>query len=147
MLLTPLICQTWWQVLSEDKWNDLHSTNQTYQCSFVTVSIKDNTIHEGEPYEAEHHFNWETHTPSAGVAGILIHIYGKFKTWKLKLSLMKKVSFKLWSRFSCISGMLVNIQGNRCNQKSQWTLNYSVKQYHHYSGIKGPGYLHYFEHF
>ena len=70
-----------------------------------TVSKKDNKIHEGEPYEAEHRFNWETHTPSAGVAGILIHIYEKFKTWKLKLSLMKKVSFKLWSRSSSIVGI------------------------------------------
>jgi hypothetical protein len=70
-----------------------------------TVSIKENKIHEGEPYEAEHRFNWETYTPSAGVTGILIDIYGKFKTWKLNLSLMKKISFKLWSRSSCISGI------------------------------------------
>jgi hypothetical protein len=78
---------------------------------------------------------------------MMLHIYGNFTTWRLKSSLIKMVSFKLWSRSSCISGMLVQIQGNRCNQKSQWTLNYSVKQYHLYSGIKGPGCLHYFGHF
>ena len=58
-----------------------------------TVSIKDNKIHEGDPYEAEHRFNWETYTPSAGAAGMLLHINGKFTKWKLKLSLIKKVSF------------------------------------------------------
>jgi len=38
-----------------------------------TVSIKENKIHEGEPYEAEHRFNWETYTPFVGVAGMLLH--------------------------------------------------------------------------
>ena len=70
-----------------------------------TDSIRDSKIHEGEPYEAEHCFNWETHTPSAGVAGMLLNIYVKFTTWKLKLSLFKKVSFKLWSWSSCTSGI------------------------------------------
>jgi hypothetical protein len=110
-----------------------------------TDSIKDNKIHEGDPNEAEHRFNWETYTPSAGVAGMLLHIYGKFTTWKLKLSLIKKVLFKLWSRYSCILWyLLVQVQGNRCNQNSQYTLNYSVNKYNLYSAIKKQGYLHLF---
>ena len=112
-----------------------------------TETIKDNKIHEGDTDETEHRFNSQTYTLSAGAVGMMLHIYGNFTTWRLKSSLIKMVSFKLWSRSSCISGMLVQIQGNRCNQKSQWTLNYSVKQYHLYSGIKGPGCLHYFGHF
>ena len=40
-----------------------------------TDSIKDNQIHEGDPDEAEYRFNSETYTPSAGVAGMLLHIY------------------------------------------------------------------------
>ena len=75
-----------------------------------TDSIRDNTIHEGESYEAEHRFNWERHSSSAGVAGMLLHIYGKFTTWKLKLSLLKK---------NCSSYEVVQAQGNRCDQNSQ----------------------------
>jgi hypothetical protein len=62
-------------------------------------------MYEGDPDEAEHRFNWETYTSSAGAAGMLLHINGKFTTWKLKLSLIKKVSFKQWSRSRCISGI------------------------------------------
>jgi hypothetical protein len=84
-----------------------------------TESKKDNKIHKGDPDETEHRFNSETYTLSAGAAGLLLHIYGNFTTWRLKLSLIKMVSSKLWSRSSSISGMLVQIQGNRFNQKSQ----------------------------
>ena len=49
--------------------------------------IKDNKIHEGDPDETEHRFNWETYTPTAGAAGMLLDIYGKFTTSKLKLYL------------------------------------------------------------
>ena len=45
-----------------------------------TDSIKDNTIHEGDPHEAEHRFNWEKYSPSAGTAGMVLHIYGNFTT-------------------------------------------------------------------
>ena len=69
-----------------------------------TFSIKDKTIHEGDHYETEHRFMWETHTPSTGAAGLLLYIYEKFTTLTLKLSLIKKVSFKLWSRSSSVSG-------------------------------------------
>ena len=55
-----------------------------------TDSIRDSKIHEGEPYEAEHCFNWETHTPSAGVAGMLLNIYVKFTTWKLNYLFLKR---------------------------------------------------------
>jgi hypothetical protein len=34
-----------------------------------TVSIKNNKIHEGDPDEAENHFNSETYTPSVGAVG------------------------------------------------------------------------------
>jgi hypothetical protein len=84
-----------------------------------TESKKDNKIHKGDPDETEHRFNSETYTLSAGAAGLLLHIYGNFTMWRLKLSLIKMVSSKLWSRSSSISGMLVQIQGNRFNQKSQ----------------------------
>jgi hypothetical protein len=59
-------------------------------------------IHEGDPDEAEHRFNWETHSSSAGVAGMLLHIYGKFTTWTLKISLFRTVSFKLWNKSGSI---------------------------------------------
>ena len=36
--------------------------------------IKDNKIDESYPDEAVHRFNWETYTPSAGAAGMLLHI-------------------------------------------------------------------------
>ena len=52
-----------------------------------TVSIKDNKIHEGDPHEAEHHFNWETYIPSADVTGMWLHIKRKFTTCKLKSAL------------------------------------------------------------
>ena len=45
-----------------------------------TESLKDNKIHEGDHDEAENHFNSETYTPSAGAAGMLLHINGKFTT-------------------------------------------------------------------
>jgi hypothetical protein len=45
-----------------------------------------------------------------GAARMLLHInekftMWKFRTWKLKWSLIKKVSFKLWSRSSSIIGI------------------------------------------
>ena len=43
-----------------------------------TVSIKEITIHGGEPYEAEHRFNCEMYAPLACAAGMLLHIHGKF---------------------------------------------------------------------
>jgi hypothetical protein len=36
--------------------------------------IKDYKIHEGDPDETEHRLNWKTYTPSAGAAGMLLHI-------------------------------------------------------------------------
>jgi hypothetical protein len=54
-----------------------------------TISIKDNKIHEGDPNEALHRFNWEMYTPPVGTAGMLLHIYGKLTKWKLKLSLKR----------------------------------------------------------
>jgi hypothetical protein len=77
-----------------------------------TDSIKDNNIQLGDAHEAEHHFNWETYTPSAGAAGMLLLINGKI-TWKWKLALIKKISFKLWSRSSyiiiCLRSWLVTM--------------------------------------
>ena len=54
-------------------------------------SIKENTIHWGDPHEAEHRFNRETNSSSAGVAGMLLHINGIFTIWKFKSSLYLKM--------------------------------------------------------
>jgi hypothetical protein len=54
-------------------------------------SIKDNTIHGGDPHEDEQRFNWETNSSSAGVAGMLLHINGKSTTRKCKSSLYLKM--------------------------------------------------------
>jgi hypothetical protein len=63
-----------------------------------TDSIKDNKIHEGDPNEAEHRLNWETYTPSVATYKCKIH--------KVKIEIIsEKVSFKLWSRSSCINGI------------------------------------------
>ena len=50
-------------------------------------------------------FNWETHSSSAGLAGMLLHTYGKFTTWTLKVSLFRTVSFKIWSQSGYNSGI------------------------------------------
>jgi hypothetical protein len=91
--------------MSKDKWSDLQSAQTKHISVHSWHGLKqDYTIHEDDPYEAEHRFTWETYTPSAGVAGILRHINGKFTRWTFKLPLIKKVLFKQWSRTSCISG-------------------------------------------
>jgi hypothetical protein len=101
----PVICHTWWPFMSKDKWSDLQSAQTKHISVHSWHGLKqDYKIHDDDPYEAEHRFNWETYTPSAGVAGILRHINGKFTRWTFKLPLIKKVLFKLWSRSSCISG-------------------------------------------
>ena len=108
MLLTPITGQIThgeksWAKTNEVTCNQYKPNISVFICD--TVSIKDNKIHEVDPYEAEHLFNWDMYTPDAGVAGMLLHINGKFTTWKLNLSLIKKVTLKLWSRSSCISGI------------------------------------------
>jgi hypothetical protein len=40
-----------------------------------TESIKDSKIHKGDPDEAEHHFNSETYTLSAGAVGMMLYTY------------------------------------------------------------------------
>ena len=40
-----------------------------------TESTKDSKIHEGDPDEAEHRFNSETYTLSAGAVGMMLYIY------------------------------------------------------------------------
>ena len=52
-----------------------------------TVSIKHSQMHEGNLHEAENHFKRETYSPSAGAAGMWLHINGQFTTLKLKSSL------------------------------------------------------------
>ena len=96
MLLTPITGHVTHGQKSRAKTNEMTCNQYKPNISvFIcdTVSIKDNTIHEGDPYEAEYRFNCETYTPYAGAAGMLLHINGKFTKWKLKLSLIKKVSF------------------------------------------------------
>ena len=44
-------------------------------------------MHEGDPHEAEHGFNWEKYSSSAGIAWILLYINGKITAKKLKSSL------------------------------------------------------------
>jgi len=68
-----------WAKTNEMTCNQYKPNISVFICN--TDSIKDNKIHEGDPDEAEYRFNWETYTPSAGVAGMLLHIYGKFTTW------------------------------------------------------------------
>jgi hypothetical protein len=53
-----------------------------------TDSIRKNKIHEGESYEAEHRFNWETHSSSAGVAwNVATYI------WKIHNVNIENISF------------------------------------------------------
>ena len=56
-----------------------------------TESIKDMKINEGEPDEAEHRFNSETYTLSAGAVRMMLYRNGNFTMWRLKLSLIKMV--------------------------------------------------------
>jgi hypothetical protein len=57
--------------MSKYKWNDLQSVQPNISVFICdTDSIKNNKIHICDAHEAEHHFNWETYTPSAAAAGM-----------------------------------------------------------------------------
>jgi hypothetical protein len=65
------------------KTNEINCNHYTPSISvFIcdTESIKDNKIHKGDPDEAEHRFNSQTYTLSAGAVGMMLYMYGNFTT-------------------------------------------------------------------